>query len=92
MAVINETILLYVNNESNETVWLGNNICLFIIIIIILYPHLINAGYIPGDGTPINVVLPVKIPLLIVYYALATIGIIFAFICLLFNLVFRNRK
>jgi len=47
---------------------------------------------IPLDGTPVNVTVPIILPLAITYYILATAGNIFAVICLLFNIIFRKRK
>ncbi len=49
-------------------------------------------GAVPVDGMPREQLVTILQPLVIVYYCLATIGLIFAFVCLLFNFIFRNRK
>ena len=47
---------------------------------------------IPPDGTPRPVTVTILTPLVIVYYILASVGIIYALVCLMFNFIFRNRK
>ena len=47
---------------------------------------------IPSDGIPIEEVLTVSLALTVVYVTLATAGIVFAVVCLLFTLIFRNKK
>lgn len=89
VAVINGTMIVYLSNESNDTVWSGK--VDFICYCGYQYSSL-SIGDIPGDGSPIDVLLPVKYPLVVGYYLLATIGICFALVCLLFNIIFRKRK
>ena len=48
--------------------------------------------YVPVDGTPFKALTSVNIYLWTVCYSLATVGILFALFCLVFNIVFRNRK
>ena len=47
---------------------------------------------IPPDGTPIKVTNTIQIFLVIIFDVLAVVGIIFALICLVFNIVFKNKK
>jgi gamma-aminobutyric acid type B receptor len=47
---------------------------------------------VPHDGTPREVTHYSLIPLTAVCYVYATVGIFFAIACLLFNVVFRNKK
>ena len=51
-----------------------------------------STGGVPVDGLPKIQIVTILTPLVIVYYILAAIGIIFALVCLLFNIIFRNRK
>ena len=47
---------------------------------------------VPKDGTPRNETNPPLISLLVLTYTYASGGIIFAFVCLVFNIVFRNKR
>ena len=47
---------------------------------------------IPSDGIPIEEVVTVAVPLTVVYVILATAGLLFTFVCLAFNFVFRKRR
>ena len=51
-----------------------------------------NSGGPPLDGTPLKVVRTFNIVLVVTFYCLATLGIMFAITCLMFNVIFRNRK
>ena len=44
---------------------------------------------VPDDHPPTE---PLGIPLLSVYYVVATIGLVYAATCFVFNTAFRNRK
>ena len=58
-----------------------------------ILPHIhAYVGGIPSDGTPVEVILAYKLPLVIVYDFLAFLGFIFTTVCLVFNYVYRNRK
>ena len=50
------------------------------------------AGGVPLDGMPINVTRTYRIELVVVLDVSAAIGILFAIVCLIFNIVFRKRK
>ena len=47
---------------------------------------------VPLDGRPIKVVNTFHLETVIVFDILAIAGILFAFACLLFNIIFRNRR
>jgi len=49
-------------------------------------------GGVPWDGSPIVVENFPLLPLTIVCYIYATAGIVFAIVCLIFNIIFRNAK
>ena len=51
-----------------------------------------HADGVPSDGTPINVIHTFKVEVVAIFDTLATVGIIFASVCLIFNIVFRKRK
>ena len=44
------------------------------------------------DGIPKLVIVSTALPLTVIYYILAIVGIIFAVVCLFFNIIFRKRK
>ena len=39
-----------------------------------------------------KVITTIKIPVFIIYAILASVGIVFVIVCLIFNIVFRERK
>ena len=47
---------------------------------------------IPYDGFPEEVIHPISTLLFVIYTLLALAGIIFVGVCLVFNIVFRNKK
>lgn len=47
---------------------------------------------IPPDGTPISVTNTIHDAVIVIYDMIAALGIIFAICCLVFNIVFRNKK
>ena len=46
----------------------------------------------PSDGIPIEEVVTVSVVLTVVYVILATAGLVFAAVCLIFTLIFRQRR
>lgn len=50
------------------------------------------AAGIPPDGTPIKVINTFKTALVVILDIAAAAGIIFAIVCLVFNVVFRKKK
>ena len=62
---------------------------------VIHFPSVINElciGGVPLDGSPKTVIRTFNIGLVVVFDTLATLGIAFAVLCLLFNFIFRKRK
>ena len=59
-------------------------------IVIILYSLYLDG--IPPDGTPISVTNAIHTAVIVIFDLIAALGIIFAICCLVFNLVFRNKK
>lgn len=53
---------------------------------------MIYSGGPPPDGTPINVIHTFNIGLVATFYTLASLGIVFAIACFIFNIIFRSRK
>ena len=47
---------------------------------------------IPNDGIPDEDIVTVHIGITVVYVTLATTGLVFAVVCLVFNLVFRQKR
>ena len=58
----------------------------------IICEYCILDGVIPYDGIPIKEFVAVAIPVTVIYVVLASTGIIFAMICLVFNYMYRNKK
>ena len=48
-------------------------------------------GLVPHDGTPREVMNYSLVPLIAVCYTFATLSICFALVCLVFNIISRNR-
>lgn len=53
--------------------------------------YAIHADGVPNDGIPIQQVVTVSEPLTGVYMTLALGGLVYAVVCLLFNLIYRKR-
>ena len=53
---------------------------------------IVAAGGIPNDGIAIEEVVTVSLSLTVVYVILATAGIVFAVLCLSFNLLYKQKK
>lgn len=51
-----------------------------------------DTGGSPSDGSPTEITRTFHIGLIVVFDVLATLGIIFAIICFLFNLIYREKK
>ena len=52
----------------------------------------LHAEGIPNDGIPVEEVVSVSVALTVVYVILATAGLVFAVVCILFNLLFRQKR
>ena len=53
-------------------------------------PIIIIEG-IPNDGTPIVDIVTVSLGLRVLFVILATAGMVFSVVCILFNLIFRQK-
>ena len=51
-----------------------------------------RGGVPPADGSPVPIVNPLLLPTTVLVYIYATAGIVFALVCLGFNIIFRKRK
>ena len=51
-----------------------------------------NTGGIPNDGSPITKVTVVDLSATVILYLLATLGIVFTIFCLIFNIIFKDKK
>ena len=49
-------------------------------------------GLVPYDGITDKVLVTVALPVTLIFVVLASAGIIFAILCLVFNFVFRNKR
>ena len=47
---------------------------------------------VPSDGVPMEEVVTVSLFLTVVYVILATFGIVFAVVCLMFTFIFREKR
>ena len=47
---------------------------------------------VPNDGIPLEEVVTVSLPLTVIYIIFSVAGIAFSIVCLLFTLMFKNRK
>ena len=57
--------------------------------ITILYCY---TGTVPYDGVPRNETVPVNLGITVTYTLMTAVGIAFAFMCLVFNIAFRNTR
>ena len=62
------------------------------IITIIHFDYYNYTAGIPYDGYPEEVIHPNSTPLFIIYSIFASAGIVFVVVCLVFNIMFRNKK
>ncbi len=62
------------------------------IIILICPLFVFTDGLVPYDGIPVEELTTVALPVTVMYILLASMGIVFAVLCLTFNFIFRKRK
>ena len=89
IARITDTIVEYINGETVSTVWQGWSICLYLDYCVHACSILIETTGLPPVITVINVLKPSVYAYVI---TLVTIGLILSIVCLMFNVIFRNRK
>ena len=56
------------------------------------YAFFVHADGIPPDGTPRNVTVTFKVGITVTYYIIASVGIAFTVMCLIFNIRYRNTR
>ena len=79
----------YVNGEADSTLWPGWFVYLTRIIVAkMLFVHADSTG-IPPTIVVVNVV---RTPVYAYMIFLVTVGVVLSIVCLLFNIIFRNRK
>ena len=54
--------------------------------------YLVPAGLVPYDGVALEVTKTVNLALVVFCVVIATSGILYAIVCLVFNFYFRNTK
>ena len=47
---------------------------------------------VPYDGVPMEVVDNVSIPLMVIVILLSATGVVFASVCMIFNIMFRKKR
>ena len=83
----------YIDGAEQGDIYPGNYIMLLSNVCNTCYMHMgAPAAGIPPDGTPIIVIHTFKVELVVILDISAGAGIIFAIVCLVFNVVFRNKK
>ena len=99
LSLLNDTVLwpgkntLYHHNIIRCYSIVVCTVILCILISINMNLLLLNiTGGLPYDGTPVYVLVTVSVPVVVVYYVIATIGIVLAFGCYVFNFTFRKTK
>ena len=93
IARILEGTITQLNDETNSSIWPGSSM----IVIITCLDRLLNLNFhradVAGEIPPILTVFTVVITPVYAYLAtLVTIGLVLCFVCLLFNIIFRERK
>ena len=61
-------------------------------VLLIVLSGIIHTDGTPPDGSPLIVIHTFKIWLVAVLYSLVVAGVVFAFICFLFNFIYRKRE
>ena len=59
---------------------------------VITQPSTTFVGPVPADGTPIKMISVIPLPIVVIYYIIATMGIVFTLACLIFTTVYRKKK
>ena len=94
---------MYAANENSTTVYPGQYLqqyslettvttCIYLVRVNCSHRWVVVAEVTPMDGTPVKIITTFELWPVGLYYTLAVIGLIFTFICFLFNIIFRKRK
>ena len=71
---------------------------IYLLLCVLFAPHILQfskhlpGGLIPYDGVPTEKEVSVDLSLTVIFSVLATAGIVFAVVCLVFNFIFRDKK
>ena len=60
--------------------------------VVLMVSNTTTDGVVPYDGIPRRAFVAVALPVTVVYVFLASTGILFAFVCLVFNYIYRKKK
>ena len=60
--------------------------------VVLTVSNITTDGVVPYDGIPRKEFVAVALPVTVVYVFLASMGILFAFACLVFNYIYRKKK
>ncbi len=83
---------MYVNNETNDSVWPSKLLSLIVVVVIIVVIIVVIVVIIPYDGSPLTDIRSIIIPLSVYLYFIATVGIVFAIGCSIVNFCLRKKK
>jgi hypothetical protein len=53
---------------------------------------ILNLGHVPHDGLPESDIATVYVPVAVIFILLDVCGLAFALVCLVFNVLFRDKK
>lgn len=85
------SIFRFLKGESNTSLWIGKlynqNTG-----ILLYYLFVLPGGSPPYDGYPVDTLHSNHIVLVVIYSLTAGCGIVFAVLCLTFNIVYSNKK
>ena len=92
-------MMIFVIININHCHYYHNNYYYIYLLLCVLFPphnlqfskHL-PGGLIPYDGVPTEEVVSVDLSLTVLFSVLATAGIAFGVVCLVFNFIFRDKK
>ena len=65
--------------------------CEFVVLGVQLFHFCLRLVGVPVDGVPQNNTVSVNLIVTAVFGSLSIVGIVFSVVCLLFNLIFRNK-
>ena len=94
IARILEGTIMHLNGETNSSIWPGPSIAIIATMLRWTSQYLdFHRADVEGEIPPIVSAVTVVIPAAYAYLVtLVTVGLVFCFVCLLFNIIFRERK
>ena len=93
-------MMIFVIININHCHYYHNNYYYYVhlLLCVLFPPHILQfsnhlpGGLIPYDGVPTEKEVSVDLSLTVIFSVLATAGIAFAVVCLVFNFIFRDKK